>query len=169
MPYPTVLPDGLCRCATLATSKSTLTLGSAGLVLGLRSPGSAQACCLVAGGGHLYCGRGPEVPESAVPHHRSAGPSVRRGYVPEPCWVMTVGRAGAGCRPRGYGAGKPEGRAVSDTAPIPVVHGQAFSCPWLCGTRGARTRSGRRRPGTAPHSAYPLVSGVLLGEKESGL
>jgi len=64
----------------------------------------------VAGGGHLYCGRGPEVPESAVPHHRSAGPSVLRGYVPEPCWVMTVGRAGAGCRPRGL-RGREAGRA----------------------------------------------------------
>ena len=39
-------------------------------------------------------------------------------------------------------------RAVSVTAPIPAVPGQAFSCPWLSGTRGARTCSGRRRPQT---------------------
>ena len=79
--------------------------------------------------------------------------------LPEPCRVMTPGlREPAACEgPVGEGIGL----AVSVTAPIPAVRGRAFSCPWLCGTRGARTCRGRRWPGTALHSAYPLVSSVL--------
>ena len=78
-----------------------------------------------------------------------------------------AGRCGVGRR---HGALRAiTGWAVSVTAPIPAVRGQAFSCPWLRGTRGTRTRSGRRWPGTVPCSAYPLVSGVLLGWEESGL
>jgi hypothetical protein len=59
-----------------------------------------------------------------------------------------AGRCGTGRRRGACGAGKPGGRAVSVTAPIPAVRGQAFSCPWLPGSRGARTCSGRRRPET---------------------
>ena len=59
-----------------------------------------------------------------------------------------AGRCGTGRRRRACGAGKPGGRAVSVTAPVPAVRGQAFSCPWLPGSRGARTCSGRRRPQT---------------------
>jgi hypothetical protein len=68
--------------------------------------------------------------------------------VPEPCRVMTPSGCGTGRRRRACGAGKPGGRAVSVTAPIPAVRGQVFSCPWLSGSRGARTCSGRRRPQT---------------------
>jgi len=59
-----------------------------------------------------------------------------------------AGRCGAGRRRRACGAGKPGGRAVSVTAPVPAVRGQAFCCPWLSGSRGARTRCGRWRPET---------------------
>jgi hypothetical protein len=74
------------------------------------------------------------------------GPPVRRSCVPEPCRVMTPDGCGTGRRRRACGAGKPGGRAVSVTAPIPAVRGQVFSCPWLSGSRGAQTCSGRRRP-----------------------
>ena len=57
-----------------------------------------------------------------------------------------AGRCGTGRRRRACGAGEPGGWAVSVTAPIPAVRGQVFSCPWLSGSRGARTCSGRRRP-----------------------
>ena len=87
--------------------------------------------------------------------------------LPEPCRVMTPGCAEPAADEGPVGEGI--GWAVSVTAPILAVRGQAFSCPWLCGTWGARTCRGRRWPGTAPHSAYPLVSGVCLGLKESGL
>jgi hypothetical protein len=66
--------------------------------------------------------------------------------VPDPCRVMTPGGAEPGAVAEPAGAGKPGGRAVSVTAPIPAVRDQAFSCPWFSGSRGARTCSGRRRP-----------------------
>ena len=53
-----------------------------------------------------------------------------------------AGRCGTGRRRGACGAGKPGGRAVSVTAPIPAVRGQVFSCPWLSGSRGARRCSG---------------------------
>jgi hypothetical protein len=53
--------------------------------------------------------------------------------LPEPCRVMTPGGAS---RPPPWGLAGNNGWAVSVTAPIPAVRGQAFSCPWLCGTPG---------------------------------
>jgi hypothetical protein len=87
--------------------------------------------------------------------------------MPGPCRVMMPGGAyrAAGAGPAGEGTGW----AVSVTAPIPAVRGQAFSCPWLCGAGGARTGSGRRWTWTASENTYPLVSGICLGLKESGL
>jgi len=100
----------------------------------------AAVTCMTAGFGGTGVGRAaPSV---------CRGPPVRRSYVPEPCRVMTPGWCGTGRRRRACGAGKPGGRAVSVTAPIPAVRGQVFSCPWLSGTRGARTCSGQRRPQT---------------------
>jgi len=58
--------------------------------------------------------------------------------MPAPCRVMTPG--GAEPPPtQGLRGREPGGRAVSVTAPIPAVRGQAFPCPWLSGSRGART------------------------------
>ena len=100
----------------------------------------AAVTCMTAGFGGTGVGRAaPSV---------CRGPPVRRSYVPEPCRVMTPSGCGTGRRRRACGAGKPGGRAVSVTAPIPAVRGQVFSCPWLSGSRGARTCSGRRRPQT---------------------
>jgi len=74
------------------------------------------------------------------------GPPVRRSYMPEPCRVMTPGGSGPAAVAEPAGQGNRGGREVSVTAPIPAVRGQVFSCPWLSGSRGARTCSGRRRP-----------------------
>jgi hypothetical protein len=95
------------------------------------------------------------------------GPAVRRSCVPVPCRVMTPGGCGTGRRRRACGAGKPGGRAVSVTAPIPAVRGQVFSCPWLSGSRGARTCRGRRRPQTCLCSTYPLVSAFDSGRRRA--
>jgi hypothetical protein len=122
--------------------------GSAGLVLRLRSPGPVPVCRLVAGGGHLYDSRGSEVPESAVLRLGLQGPSRPQELCAGTLPGHDAGRCGTGRRRRACGAGKPGGRAVSVTAPIPAVRDQAFSCPWLRGSRGARTCSGRRRPQT---------------------
>jgi hypothetical protein len=115
--------------------------------LRLRSPDPVPACRLVAGGGHLYRGPGSEVPESAVLRPGSAGPSRPWELCAGTLRGHGAGRCGTGRRCRACGAGKPGGRAVSVTAPIPAVRDQAFSCPWLSGSRGARTCSGPRQPG----------------------
>jgi hypothetical protein len=96
------------------------------------------------------------------------GLPVRGGYVPGPCQVVTAGRA----EPAGVAG--PAGQkkrvgGVSATAPIPAVRGQAFSCPWVPGSQGARTRHGRRQSGIGPRNAYVQVRAFVSGEKESGL
>jgi hypothetical protein len=53
------------------------------------------------------------------------------------------------------------GRTVSVTAPASPVGG--FSPPSVAQARYAWTYSGRRRPRTAPRTAYVLVSGMDLG------
>ena len=75
------------------------------------------------------------------------GPSRPQGYVPEPCRVMTPGGAGpaAAAEPAGRKTGWAGGQRNRSH---PAVRGQVFSCPWLSGSRGARTCSGRRRPET---------------------
>jgi hypothetical protein len=137
------------RIAVGRFARRRKSAGSAGLVLRLRSPGPVPVCRLVAGGGHLYDSRGSEVSESAVLRLRSAGGPSR----PQELCAGTLpghdaGRCGTGRRRRGCEAGRPVGRAVSVTAPIPAVRDQAFSCPWLPGSRGARTCRGRRLPQT---------------------
>jgi hypothetical protein len=141
--------------------------GSAGLVLRLRSPGPVPVCRLVAGGGHLYDSRGSEVPESAVLRLGLQGPSRPQELCAGTLPGHDAGRCGTGRRRRACGAGKPGGRAVSVTAPIPAVRDQAFSCPWLPGSRGARTCSGRRRPQTclAAHIRWSARLTRVEGER----
>jgi hypothetical protein len=74
------------------------------------------------------------------------GRPVRRSRVPQPCRVMTPGGAEPAAVAEPAGQENRVGGALSVTAPIPAVRDQAFSCPWLSGSRGARTCSGRRRP-----------------------
>ena len=78
-----------------------------------------------------------------------------------------AGRCGTGRRRRACGAGKPGGRAVSVTAPIPAVRDQAFSCPWLPGSRGARTCSGRRRPQTCLAARIRWSARLTLGRRRA--
>ena len=74
------------------------------------------------------------------------GRPVRRSRVPQPCRVMTPGGAEPAAVAEPAGQENRVGVALRVTAPIPAVRDQAFSCPWLSGSRGARTCSGRRRP-----------------------
>jgi hypothetical protein len=114
-------------------------------VLRLRSPGPVPVCRLVADG-HLYPAGVRRCRSRPCRVFGLQGPSRPQELCTGTLPGHDAGRCGTGRRRRACGAGKPGGRAVSVTAPIPTVRGQVFSCPWLPGSRGARTRRGRRRP-----------------------
>jgi hypothetical protein len=82
--------DAVGRLASLRKSA-----GPAVLVLSLRSPGPVWACCLVAGGGHLYNSRG------------SGGAGIRRSYDAGTLPGHDAGRCGAAAYagPAGQGTG----------------------------------------------------------------
>jgi hypothetical protein len=122
--------------------------GPAGLVSGAAAAWLSSGVRLMAGGGDLYDSRVRRCRSRPCRVVGLPGP-----FRPQELCTGTLpghdaGRCGAGRRRMACGAGNPDGRAVSVTAPIPVVRGQAFSCPWLAGSRGAPTCSGRRWPKT---------------------
>jgi hypothetical protein len=96
----------------------------------------------VADGGHLYDSRVRRCrsrPCRVVGLQGASRPQeLCAGTLPD----HDAGRCGTGRHRRACGAGNRVGGAVSVTAPIPAVRGQAFSCPWLAGSRDARTCSG---------------------------
>ena len=104
-----------------------------------------------------------------VSHWSCGGPAVVRCPAGLPGHGTRWRGAGRGRRGRGRGTGW----TVSVTAPAPAVRGRMFSCPWSVRvSRDPRLHGrngGRRRPGIPPRGVYVLVSGVLLGQEESGL